>query len=87
MGQKFRLTPELKFQAPAPGKLSVCIDVVHRKLETIIIFAKLAFPTNYVCGTGTQISGSGSTAFAHTRFGDQGHNKGGKGRRNSPGAE
>jgi len=45
----------MKFWAPAPEQFGPL------KTKTIVILGKLAFPTNYVCGTGTQILGSGST--------------------------
>jgi len=43
---------------------NICTTIVifvQQKLKTIVIFLQLAFPTKYVCGTGAQISGSGSS--------------------------
>jgi len=57
----------LNFMAPdtAPTSKSFRLRLqnyfVHWKLKTIVLFVQLACPTNYVCGTGTQISGSSST--------------------------
>jgi len=33
------------------------------KRKTVVLFAQLACPQNYVCGTGTKISGTGSTTW------------------------
>jgi len=55
----------LNFLAPAPTSRGLWLrnDSVHRKPETIILLVPLTCPTNFVYGTGTQISGSsyGST--------------------------
>jgi len=65
----FRLRLQLqasKFLAPAPTPtcksfwLRFQIDLVNWKLKTIALFVQLACPTNIVCGTGTQFSGSSS---------------------------
>ena len=57
----------LNFLVPAPTsrsfrfRLRLQNNVVNWKPKTIVILVKLAFAANYVCGSGTQISGCGST--------------------------
>jgi len=50
-------------------------DLVHCKVKDIVLFIQLACPTNYVCGTGTQISGSGHPLLLGLRLHTTGCNK------------
>ena len=69
--------PKLKFRAPAPGiwifwlrlqRLEALAPAPEHfgplKTKNHCNIGKLAFSTNYVCGTGDQISGSG---FSHPK--------------------
>jgi len=57
----------LKFLPPTPSSehflLQLWNDLIYQKLKIIVLFVQIACPTNYVCWTGTRISGSSFTIW------------------------